>query len=345
MRGASLFLLLLLAGCGSEPEFKRYPPSTSRLPRSSDSEYFVRVNELGLGLLKAKGSGESFVVSPVGVANQLAVLLHGASGASRDELLALLALNESNLGDFGESQRALLNDLGDGGFVTSTAVFSVWPVKFDEGYVEKMGRTFGAVVKKLGGATIEGERLIHEWIEERVAHDYLAPQIGLNKQQQILALNCSAYYWNGPTGASFACFREERGDHEAFRFELGDGFTLVVMRPKAGVELAALVEGLDAESFGFVGEAVTAELPLVSLETESDLRPLLKGLGVGTVFGSQANLRAMSIETESGYRISEAVHKHSVDLRFAGGSATGPFVFAVVEDTTGAMVALGVVKA
>jgi serine protease inhibitor len=326
------------------------------MPTEAERPYYDRLNQVGISLLKEHSASGNFAFSPVGVGHNLAVLMNGSSGKSRDELLALFDLTESNLGAFNTAQRALLNKLQPSGvspFVSGTGVFSVWPVRFDEGYVEKMGKTYSAVVRKLGGATLEGERLLHVWVEERIAHDFGSPQIRLTTQQQILSISCAGYFWAGVASSppvEPVVTRGRRADSEFVSIDLRDGYRLVALMPSDGESVDEFIERTEVDSFlGDSGDAVvpSPSIPEINISSETDLRAALRSVGVSTLFGPGANLRAMSIETESGYRISEAIHKVIVYVPETKGTDPVlhvPYVFAVMEKETGVMVAVGVVR-
>ncbi len=336
--------------------------------------------------------------SPVSIGHNLAVLLNGSSGKSRDELLALFSLTESNKDGFNESQRALLNQLNSvegRPMKTAAAVFLVQPVIIDKGFSEKMGKNYEAVVRKLGGATIEGKRLINEWVSERTDGEIPELVTTLSKEEAVYVVNVVHFQgkWAKPfdkdltarksfttpqgskTAAmmsqseSFAYYEDE--DMQAVRLGYtGSDFAMVAMLPRAGTTIDALQGKLDATKWKRVHRGLDSArglvvLPKFSFETDCDLMPIVKNLGVPSLFNNDCNFRNMSIEMESGYFVSVMRHKAVIKVdeegtKASAATATGispgipggpfefiadrPFIYAIVEMKTGAICFLGVVN-
>lgn len=329
---------------------------------AADTPYFDRLNDIGFAVL-AKTEDEPVVaLSPVALAHSLAVLMNGSSGKTRDELLALFKLTESNREAFNSAQRALLNQLAlDGEAHLGTGLFAVWPVVVDAKFAEGMGAQYGATVRKLGGATMEGQRLLDTWARE-TSHGAIGRlDVGLTKDQQLLSASLAAletsYEYVDGTGP-FPLRRYEDDEVTAVRYSLvAKGLSIVFLAPQNGVEPREFAAGMSGERFRHILESmedVEADIqpPSISVSSTTDYAGLIDA---PSLFGAECNLRLVSIELERGFSVSAV--PHSVSLSLTSNEATFPpqtqnkaavptrigypNVFAVVDDATGAICFLG----
>lgn len=363
-----LTFLLLTLGCGSEPEFTVPPPSTTRLPVDSDAPYYDRINDLGFDLARAMDLGENVAFSPVSIGHNLAVLMDGASGKTRDELLRLFSLTESNKPAFDESQRALLNQLhgipGEPIHVPS-AVFLVWPVVLDKAFVERNGRRYGSVVARVGGATIEAQRMMNAWVSDET--DGRIPDLvtQVTTSDALFVINVVHFQdrWLHPFSKSktvTAPFRTPDGEVQAplmsqtkllgysedasFQAVIlgynSPGLVFVGLLPKGDVGLGEAMKKLTAKSWrslweGRAARNVAVSMPRFAFESEYDLVPAVNSLGVRTMFTSQANFRNMSIEMEQGYGVPLLKHRAVIEVDEEGtvaSAATVAKIAAAAED-------------
>jgi hypothetical protein len=354
-----------LVGCGSGPEFEAPKPSSTRKVASADLPYYDRVNDVGFAVLSGMENDPLVAIAPVPLAHSLAVLMNGSSGKTRDELLALFGLTESNRDAFNSAQRALLNKFdSEGDYLSRPAVFAVWPVIMDKKFVETMGSQYGADVRKLGGATIEGQRLLDTWAEEATNGAIDQMRVGLSKEQQLLTASVASLDTSYEYAIGFGPFpigKYEDGDVFAVRYGLvAKGLSLVFIRPKGGASLETLVAGLNGARFrqildGMVESIDEIHPPTIHVSGMNDLSMQVRDAGAGSLFGAECNLRPMSIELEHGFAVSAMPHAVSFSVAFneskkpSFGRATSgtvrrigyPNVFAVVDDATGALCVLG----
>jgi serpin B len=150
-------------------------------------------------------------------------------------------------------------------------------------------------------------------------------------------------------------------------FELpydGDELSMLVIVPPHG-GLAALEGSLDAARIealtaGLAQEHLDLRLPKFEIRTSAALRPKLTQLGLGVAFSGDADFSPMS--TAAGLSVSEVVHQAFVLVNEAGTEAAAatavivgrdsapasrplvvdrPFVFAIRDHATGALVFVG----
>jgi serine protease inhibitor len=353
---------LVLAGCRSEPEFELPPPNLSRTPGQADLAQYSALNELGFGFFEGMDTGSDFVYSPLVVTRAFAVALNGSSSHLRDLLMSSLDVTEGSLDDYNKSQRALLNQLSAGEFRSAVGVFAVWPVLFDRFYVEKMGAQYGATVRKLGGATVEGRRLLDLWAQESAGLDSLGFQ--LSKDQQLLLAGVAAfdnsYKYASGSGPVLARYGEDKLA-TAVALELdSDVFELILLSPKLDLEI--LLHDLHDTRWSALTASMEERLvevaaPPIRIDTGADLRDAVRSAAL-SLFDEECNLRGMAIELESGYSFSAVPHRARISIN--EGKALPPpydppkgvevpqvrfdqpFVFALVEKKTGLIAMLGV---
>lgn len=144
----------------------------------------------------------------------------------------------------------------------------------------------------------------------------------------------------------------------------GKELSMVVLMPPAGA-FAAFEQGLTAASLGahlaaLTSEALELTMPRFELRSSLTLGEPLKALGLGPAFGDEGDFSKMSTQAQLG--ISEVVHQSFVKVSETGTEAAAataviigttsipqtrpvlidrPFVFAIRDEATGAIVFLG----
>jgi serpin B len=368
VRALVLTFFLIALGCGSEPEFKVPPPSTTRLPVDSDAPYYDRINDLGFELARAMDLDENVAFSPVSIGHNLSVLMDGASGKTRDELLRLFKLTESSKPAFDESQRALLNQLqGIPGrpIHVPSAVFLVWPVVLDKAFVERNGKRYGSVVAKVGGATIEAKRMMNAWVSDETDGRITDLVTQVNPEDAVFVINVVNFQdkWLHPFSKSrtvsapfhtpgrevqvpmmsqtkLLSYSEDASFQAVALGYNSPGLVFVALLPKGDVGLGDAMKNLTAKSWrslweGRAARNVAVSLPRFAFENEYDLVPAVKSLGVQTMFTSQANFRNMSIEMERGFGVPLMKHRAVIAVDEEGtvaSAATVAKIAAGVED-------------
>lgn len=145
-------------------------------------------------------------------------------------------------------------------------------------------------------------------------------------------------------------------------------FSMLVLLPGSGASLRSFVNGITASAWNrWLGQIKTEEgtlvLPRISLRSEYDLIPPLASLGMGNAFTDSANFSGMCVQPCA---ISEVRHRALLQVNekgtvAAGATAVGivptaiqtsqfsmtvdrPFVIAITDRTTGAILFTGVVN-
>lgn len=380
------FLIIALAACGCKwGEANKLPePKITRLPNSADTATYRKMDAFAFDLLATLKSEDNVVFSPLSVEQTLAVLLNGSSGKTRDELMALVGTDENARDDFNESQRALLNAFkGDGSLKVANAVFTIWPVVLDKFYVNHMGEVYDAGVKKIGSAGIGAVDVANGWISQHTdgVIDDLVKDFSPNEAVVVFSAMHFGAQWETPfEKARKAVFHGDARDYDAqmmsvngkFRLAEVDGAKFVEVPYKGGAY--SMLVALDASPFisldrlreldGAAKEQdVRIVLPKLAYTTDIDLLDPISSLGAGSLFTADCNLRIMSIEMETGYRVSRFIHRAEITVDETGTEAAAataavaeggesenqfvadrPFFFAIKHNATGVFCLIGVVQ-
>ncbi len=352
MRRVLAVAVLLTAGFGCKwgNEFALPKPSTDRKPGLGDAKYYAAQNDFAARLSEqiAVDNG-NHAASPVSIDQSLALVMNGASGKTRDELLGVFGLDENTLPAFNESQRAYLNFVkGIEGrpLKVATAVFTVWPVVLDGGYVQKMGSTYDATVKKLGSAGVGATKVVNRWVSKETDGKIQYVVDRLTKQEQLLVVSVVHFGadWETPFGpARDLSFTTPRGKVDAkmmnrsgvfeyFEDEVlqavrlpykGGAFSMVVMLPKEGRSPRSMLTRYQSVSIGLAKREGHVWMPKFSFSRDYELSSAAKALGAESIFSEDCNLRNISIELERGWRVSRVIHRAVVTVDELGTTASG----------------------
>ena len=161
-------------------------------------------------------------------------------------------------------------------------------------------------------------------------------------------------------------YRHYQGDDlQAVALPYADGvFEMVALLPSEDSDIVALVDQMDANRLREVRDEMQSalgivRLPQFTMRSDYELSPAIANMGGQVLFGRGNNFRRMSIEMEDGYGVSKMTHRAIVrvgDSGYEGLPPSGgpprqfmfradrPFLFAIIETETGAIVMLGVVS-
>jgi serpin B len=325
--------------------------------------------------------------------------MDGSSGTTRDELLKAFRITESNKSSFDESQRALLNKLGaipGQPIHVPSAVFLVWPVVLDKAFVERSGRRYDAVVAKVGGATIEAKRMMNEWVRDQTDGRIQDLVTAVTTEDAVFVINIVHFQdmWASPFQRSrtkVGVFHAPHGDVEASLMSRSDltsvasdatfdavvlgynspGLVFVALLPKEGTSIDDAMDRMSGKQWRKLWSSrkprpANITLPRFSFESEYDLIPSLRALGLKTMFSNEANFRNMSVEMERGFFVRLMKHRAVIDVDEEGTVASAatvaaiagaadpnppvefradrPFAYAIVEASTGTICLFGVVN-
>ncbi len=280
------------------------------------------VNAFGFDLHREVAqAGENTVTSPVSAAVLLAMVAAGAGGATAEEMMEVLRLEDPR----DTRTAALLADLTETGDVTLSIANSLWAAEgypFEDDYLDHAQGIFGATVDEVDLGAEETADRIDAWVDERTAGliEEIAEDLGLPNPQAVLVL-LNAVYFLGTWTVTFdeadtrdAVFHLADGDRievptmhrtdAELETSAGDGFTMVrlpygederfgmeVLLPDEEVALDELLPALDVDTWQRAVASLSPEtvsqlaLPRFELAWDQELTDALQALGMASAFG------------------------------------------------------------
>jgi serpin B len=161
----------------------------------------------------------------------------------------------------------------------------------------------------------------------------------------------------------------EKATYQAIELPYGDSlFTSIVVLPRPNVDIETFASEMTGKSWSALTANLrkakgTVFLPKFKIEYEKSLNEALKAMGLGNAFGNNADFSRIS--SQRGFAISDVRHKTFVQVDEEGTEAAAvtsigvatyrayhpespfvmrvdrPFIFAIVERTTGALLFVG----
>lgn len=158
----------------------------------------------------------------------------------------------------------------------------------------------------------------------------------------------------------------DAGDFQAVRLPYkGERLSMVVLLPAAGKDLHEFAAGMTAERFTTIINDMAESkldlyLPRFKVETGASLKPVLEKLGMAVAFTDSADFSEMTAKND--LKITAVIHKAFVQVNEEGTEAAAatavvvgiksismplefradhPFLFAIVDNPTGAVLFLG----
>jgi len=364
-------------------------PETSLSPTVNDFAF-----RLAAVLFENDQGGIFF--SPYSIAAALTMTANGAQYETLEAMLVTLGLNNQQLNVINQAHRSLHNNLETSGGQNKIAVANgLWGqhglgLKVD--FIQRCSRYFDAEVSELDFFQSESLDIINNWVAEKTEHkikDLLKP--GDLGPLTILVL-INAIYFKGIWHTQFDPERTEDGD-----FSLLDGSTISIpMMRQSGKFPYYRGQGFQALNLPYVGERISIYLflpdqtlsladfqkqlnienwdywvsqlsptdidivlPRFKQEYEFELSRILSQMGMGIVFGSNANFGGICEDSAS---ISQVRHKAFILVDEQGSEAAAatavimarsalsakpklefnrPFFYAICDKQTGVILFMG----
>lgn len=392
---AALGCTMFFAGCSSGGVTT--PPPVRSLTKN-EAAIVTADNAFGLRLFRALEQdkhGENVLVSPLSVSMALGMTLNGARGQTADVMRASLALNGLGSDEINAAYRTLIDLLRSvDPKVTFEIANSIWyrpDLQVLPAFIDVNRANFDAEVTSLDFGGPDAVRRINDWVSQKT-HGKI-PTIVQQIPRDMVMYLINALYFKGIWTTEFhedstkpAAFSLPSGGtraielmHRAGAFNYHrdaqvqavdlpygyDRYTMTVVLPNPGVDIAALVDGLDDATWnnivGGLDSAVgTVQMPRLKLSWEERLNDWLVRLGMGVAFSGDADFTG--IDANGGLAISEVKHKTYVEINEEGTTAAAvtsvgisrtsapekflmrmdrPFIFAIRERSTGVIMFLG----
>ena len=276
-------------------------------------------------IIKEAPADTNVFVSPLSVSLALGMTLNGARGTSEEAMKSTLEFPDMEMQKINECYQALMELLpGLDPEVKFEIANSIWyrlgePIR--EEFLNTCGTYFDAEVNELDFSLPEAASIINGWVEEKT-YGKIKEIVEDPIRGVVVMFLINAIYFKGtwtfefdpdltedvsfrlPDGSVAACRMMARPDPEelsefeyfenddiqAIDLPYADGwYSMTVILPKEGVDLNALIAGIDQETWdGWMSSFETREgqLQMPKFETEYDieLKDALTALGMGIAF-------------------------------------------------------------
>ena len=272
----------------------------------------VSVLALGGGLYgKLVGAGGNLGLSPYSAAVALGMTVNGAVGATRDEMLAVLAAADTQSLDDGlnaltayvESLAGPVPD-GEGAEIALAAanqLFGQADFSWEKPFLDTLARSFGAGLREVDyvGATEEARTAINGWTAEQT-HDRIPeiiPRDGIDDMTRMVLVN--ALYFKAPWQVPFVV--DATTDDE---FHLGDGSTASVPTMHGSASYGE-GDGWRAAHLSYAGGTLAMTVVLPDEGREADLDAQVAGGGpapAARYAGRRGGALAPALEVPRGRR-------------------------------------------
>jgi serpin B len=338
------------------------------------------------------GDGNIFI-SPLSANIALSMLANGAAGQTRQNMLEALGYGDLST----EAVNAYLRDLAvfrpEHADVTVEQGNSVWA-----GQALPLLPSFTETLQSFYGADIENgdftTEMINRWCEAKT-HGRI-PQL-LDEAADDFYLINTLYFkakWSSPFNPDYTkeesftngagvvrpapamnqalvafAFRGESFDLLELDYA-GNAYSMVVLLPKEGASVSAILGGLDPEAWrqalsGMCLHEVSLKLPSFKVDYAKTLNEVLKAVGLQSVFDASADFSSISPSFDMG--VSRIVQKSFAQVNeegteaaaatyvamFGSGGATypqmefhvnRPFLFLIHEKSTGVILFAGEIR-
>ncbi len=391
------FTLLLFVNCNSDEATPLKPvqilPKTMAIVQA-DNQFGLKIFD---ELYAELNADENILISPLSMANALAMALNGAQGETYTEMLETLNLQGFSLQEVNETYKALMADLVsmDNEVVLSIAN-SIWYADFmnvKPDFIDNNVNYYQSSVTPLNFDDPASVDIINQWVSDNTKEKIESIIENLSPLDRMLLIN--AVYFKGnwkyqfeeadtydadfyleDGGSAVVPFMSMNANVERFSNELVDGlklpygkeaYSMYFFLPQANRTINEVIEQLNTDSWSewrenfYMVEDVQIRIPRFSFEFESGLEKALEALGMQQAFSeSLANFSGIS-EPEQLY-ISGIKHKTFIEVNEKGTEAAAvtsitfnvtsvnpitqfianrAFLFAIVEESTGAIIFLG----
>ena len=282
------------------------------------------LNDFALNLTQQMAvENKSFVVSPLSVAFLLGMLDEGAEGETQAEIARSLGLGDASREEVNELMAALLGYTGTAdeqvavAYANNVTLNAKYNYQLTETFGNAMKKYYDASIMSYDFSKPEALVAINSWSNEHSRG--LIPNIIDKLDEDVVMCLLNAVYFKGKWTEPFdkkethaGCFKIGTGNsdedwinidmmrktatanyHEesglqALNLPIGNGnYSMTLLLPAEGKTVKDMLAGLkasDLRQMPFSQEEVDMAIPVFKTTAETNLIPLLKGMGMKKVF-------------------------------------------------------------
>ena len=318
------------------------------------AEYVASLQRLGTGMLNGlarDARGENLLLSPVSLSMCFSMLLPGAAGETRTEMIQALGYREMSLDAILAQNKAAFENLyRDDGPLQVRIANSLWCLKdfpFEAAFLDTAKTDFFASIRSIDRASgADPLKLINRWVSDRTNQRIPRLLDSLDPQTALVLVNAVSFLgeWEIPfdsksvvkapfTRADGTVVQADMmGGYDSFRIRQSDGavsvalayrngMAMVLTLPAEGTDLGAMTEAVLAEMGGWKdwkAGGFALQLPRFGFSTSLDLKPRMQALGMVRAFGLDADFSGVSPQWLC---VSQAVQKTFLSVTEKGTEA------------------------
>ncbi|MCU9614487.1 serpin family protein [Caldibacillus lycopersici] len=349
----------LLAGCGTSSSANFAEEDYKMMSEANNQFAFDLFNEL----LKIK-EAENIFFSPTSVHLALALAYNGAKTETKQEMGAVLHVNQYEVEETNRAYASFLNKMNsDDGYATVNIANSIWirnGYPFLESFLNTTEDYYGAEVHSVDFMDPKTKDEINEWVED-ATNKKIKDMVQQIKPNTVSYLLNAIYFkgeWKTPFDEkqtyidTFTLANKQTKPHP-FMSQYGkfdyletngfqaislpyanDEMSMIVVLPREGKSLKEFYSQLTAAQWDswlndFSKKEGSLQLPKFEMEFEATLNDPLINLGMPLAFSGQADFRAM-VEG-GGIAIDEVRHKSYIVVNEKGTEAAAATSIAMTE--------------
>ena len=357
-------------------------------------------NDFAFRLFKKARTEGSQIISPLSITYALGMLNNGAAGKTQEEINEVLGFGEAGADAINKFCRKLLTEASGLDKETKVSIANTIFVNKDQGYelqpafVEKANEFYDAQPEDRDFNDGQTRDVINQWgsdhtqgmIKEVLKEDEFNPfavsyllnalyfkgtwmnkfdpantrEEAFNGGKTVKMMHMPFNEWGG--GEEF--LYSENNLYQAIELPYGNGaYAMTVFLPREGKTVADVLEQMDGQSWPhlFGNAIVDLKLPCFETNTNVDLKPIMKALGMPTAFDrlaaefpyfcnddvyielmkQSAKIKVNEEGTEAAAITVIGVETTGMGPRHVTFHATRPFLYIISEKSTGAIFFIG----
>jgi serpin B len=374
-----------------------------RPPLNINQELITANNKFGFKLFFAiweKGKKENIFISPNSIAIALEMLYNGASGATKEEMTQALFLQELSLEEINQANQELRQALQNADPNVQLAIAnSLWARKgitFNDQFLANNQNFYEAKITDLDFNEPDAKNIINQWVTEATRNKITEIIDEITPEDVLFIIN--ALYFKGnwtyqfqesnttekPFYVSQGIIQQhlmmsrsgeyryyENEQFQAISLPYGqEKLSMYIFLPRENSDLDTFISNISPEKWQdwlsqFQKKSGLIEIPKFDLEYEIELRNILGGLGMISMFNPEK--ADFSLMTPEQVKVDQVKHKTFLEVNEKGTEAAAvtsigirttsfdptppfemivnrPFFCAIQDNQTGTILFMGAIR-